>query len=75
MALVLHRTLAMPLSAAALFAIALNAPPHLMPPGTVSFGIAVLTLTMIAMAQWRRAARQPVDLLPATAWATKAARS
>lgn len=64
MALVFHRGVAIPLWAIAFFAVALAAPPRPMPPVTVLLGIAVIALTMMAMAQWRRTSRVPVEVRP-----------
>ena len=66
MALVLHRSLSIPLWAIAFITIALASPPRTIPPVTLLLGIAVLALTMTAMVQWRRAARLPVRVVPMT---------
>ena len=62
MASVFHRGFAIPLWAVAFVAVALTAPLRPIPPVPVLLGIAVIALTMMAMVQWRRTSRVPVEV-------------
>jgi hypothetical protein len=64
MAFVFQRGLAIPVWAVAFVAVALTAPLRPMPPVPVLLGIAVIALTMMAMIQWRRTSRVPVEVRP-----------
>jgi hypothetical protein len=64
MALVFHRGLAIPVWAVVFVAVVVTAPLRPMPPVPVLLGIAVIALTMMAMIQWRRTSRVPVEVRP-----------
>jgi len=72
MALMFHRTLAIPLWAMAFFTVALTAPPSatvfLMPPTTLfviaAVGVAAIVFAMAGAIPWLRTSRVPVRVLP-----------
>ena len=60
MALVFHRSLALPLWAVALCAVALAAPSRLPPAFTALLAVALIAATMIVIVRWlRRIRREP----------------
>jgi hypothetical protein len=65
MAFIFHRGVAIPLWAVAFVAVALSAPPRMMPSLIALLGIVVIGSTMPAIVQRLRTSRPWVDVLPA----------
>ena len=66
MAIVFHRELAIPLWMVAVCAVALTAPPRVMPSVVALLTLAVIASMMTSMVQWRSTCRPLAHGLPAT---------